>query len=42
MQAPGAVKKVEVEMIAALVLKNSLKAGVFRKIQVAPKTSSGT
>lgn len=40
MQAPGAVKKVEVEMIAALVLKNSLKAGVFRKIQIAPKSGA--
>lgn len=32
--APGAVKKVEVEMVAAAVLKNSRKAGVFRKIKV--------
>jgi len=31
---PGAVKKVEVEMVAAVVLKNSRKAGVFRKIKV--------
>ena len=31
---PGAVKKVEVEMAAAVVLKNSLKAGVFRNIKV--------
>lgn len=31
---PGAVKKVEVEMAAAVVLKNSRKAGVFRKIKV--------
>ncbi len=36
---PGAVKSVEVEMVAAVVLKNSLKAGVFRKIQVQPATS---
>lgn len=32
--APGAVKKVEVEMTAAVVLKNSRKAGAFRKIKV--------
>jgi hypothetical protein len=31
---PGALKKVEVEMVAAAVLKNSRKAGVFRKIKV--------
>lgn len=31
---PGAVKKGEVEMIAAIVLKNSTKAGVFRNIKV--------
>ncbi|RGX53777.1 phage capsid protein [Anaerotruncus sp. AF02-27] len=31
---PGAVKKIEVEMVAAVVLKNSRKAGVFRKIKV--------
>ncbi len=31
---PGAVKKVEVEMVAAVVLKNSRKAGVFRKLKV--------
>lgn len=30
----GAVKKGDVEMVAAVVLKNSLKAGVFRKIKV--------
>lgn len=34
MTQPGAVKKVEVEMVAAVVLKNSRKAGVFRKIKV--------
>lgn len=34
MSQPGAVKKVEVEMVAAVVLKNSRKAGVFRKIKV--------
>lgn len=31
---PGAIKKVEVEMVAAAVLKNTLKAGAFRKIKV--------
>ena len=36
---PGAVKSVEVEMVAAVVLKNSLKAGVVRKIQVQPATT---
>ena len=34
MNQPGAVKKVEVEMVAAVVLKNSRKAGVFRNIKV--------
>ncbi|MBS5784079.1 MAG: phage capsid protein [Clostridium sp.] len=34
MSQPGAVKKVEVEMVAAVVLKNSRKAGVFRNIKV--------
>lgn len=32
--APGAVKKAEVEMIAAVALKNTLKCGVFRNIKV--------
>lgn len=34
MTAPGAVKKVEVEMVSAVVLKNSRKAGVFRNLKV--------
>lgn len=34
LEAPGAVKRVEVEMVAAAVLKNSRKAGVFRRIKV--------
>lgn len=34
MNQPGALKKVEVEMVAAVVLKNTRKAGVFRKIKV--------
>lgn len=33
---PGAVKKGEVEMIAAIVSKDTTKAGVFRNVQVAP------
>ena len=32
--APGAVKKGEIEMIAAIVNKDTTKAGVFRNIQV--------
>lgn len=36
MSQPGAVKNVEVEMVAAVVLKNSRKAGVFRNIKVQP------
>lgn len=32
--APGAVKKCEVEMVSAVVLKNTLKAGVFRGVKV--------
>lgn len=40
---PGAVKKVEVEMIAAVALKNTLKAGVMRGIKIQPaKTQSGS
>lgn len=34
LNAPGAVKTVEVEMVAAAVLKNSRKAGVFRGLKV--------
>ncbi|MCI8442843.1 MAG: phage capsid protein [Provencibacterium sp.] len=34
LEGPGAIKRVEVEMVAAAVLKNSRKAGVFRKIKV--------
>lgn len=34
LKAPGAVKKVEVEMVAAVALKNTLKAGVMRGIKV--------
>ncbi len=34
LKAPGAVKKAEVEMVAAVVLKNTTKCGVFRNIKV--------
>ncbi len=34
LKAPGAVKKGEVEMIAGLVLKNTKRAGVYRKVKV--------
>lgn len=35
LKAPGVVKEGDVEMVAAVVLKNTLKAGVFRNIKVA-------
>ena len=35
--APGAVKKAEVEMVAAVALKNTTKCGVFRNIKVFSK-----
>lgn len=34
LKAPGVIKKGDVEMVAAVVLKNTLKAGVFRGIKV--------
>lgn len=34
LKEPGVVKKGDVEMVSAVVLKNTLKAGVFRKIKV--------
>lgn len=34
LKAPGTVKEGDVEMVAAVVLKNTLKAGVFRNIKV--------
>ena len=40
LNAPGAVKTGEVEMLAGLVLKNSKKAGVLKGIKVTPKSSS--
>ena len=41
LNAPGAVKKGEVEMVAGIVLKDTTKAGVFRNIQVMPAAASG-
>ena len=40
LSAPGAVKKGEVEMLAAAVLKNSKMAGVLKGIKILPKASS--
>lgn len=40
LSAPGAVKKGEVEMLAAAVLKNSKMAGVLKRIKILPKASS--
>lgn len=40
MAAPGAVKKGEVELVAGVVLKNTLKAAVLKDIKVTPKTSA--
>lgn len=34
LKAPGVIKKGDVEMVAAVVLKNTLKAGVFRNVKV--------
>ena len=39
LNAPGAVKKGEVEMLAGAVLKNSKMAGVLKGIKVKPKTA---
>ena len=39
LKAPGVIKKGDVEMVAAVVLKNTLKAGVFRDIKVAAGTT---
>ncbi len=41
LKAPGTVKEGDVEMVAAVVLKNTLKAGVFRKIKVAATENDG-
>ena len=35
LNTPGAVKKAEVEMVAAVVLKNTTKCGVLRNIKIA-------
>jgi len=35
MKAPGAVKTGEIEMLVGIVLKNSKKAGVFRKVKIS-------
>lgn len=34
LKSPGVIKKGDVEMVAAVVLKNTLKAGVFRNIKI--------
>lgn len=38
--APGAVKTGEVELVAGVALKNTLKAAVLKGIAIAPKTGS--
>lgn len=40
LKAPGVIKKGDVEMVAAVVLKNTLKAGVFRSIKVQETAGS--
>ena len=40
MKAPGAVKKGEVELVAGIVLKNTLKAAALNGIVLKPKTSA--
>ncbi len=40
MDAPGAVKKGEVELVAGVVLKNTLKAAVLSGIVLKPKSAS--
>lgn len=42
LKAPGVIKKGDVEMVAAVVLKNSLKAGVLRGIKVKSVTPAPT
>lgn len=39
LNAPGAVKKGEVELVAGVALKNTLKAAVLKGIKTAPKTA---
>lgn len=38
LNAPGAVKKGEVELVAGVALKNTLKAAVLNGIGIKPKT----
>ena len=40
LSTPGAVKTGEVELVAGVALKNSLKAGVLKGIKIAPKTAA--
>lgn len=40
MDAPGAVKKGEVELVAGIALKNTNKAAVLKGIKIKPKTAS--
>lgn len=40
LNAPGAVKTGDVELIAGVVLKNTRKAGVLKGIKILPKTAS--
>ena len=40
LNAPGAVKKGEVELLAGAVLKNSKMAGVLKGIKILPKATS--
>ena len=39
MTAPGAVKTGEVELVAGVALKNTLKAAVLKNIAITPKTT---
>lgn len=41
LQAPGAVKKSEVELLAGAILKNSKMAGRLKGIKIKPKTTAG-
>ena len=40
LSAPGAVKTGEVELVAGVALKNTLKAAVLKGIAIEPKTST--
>lgn len=42
LNAPGAVKKGDVELVAGVALKNTRKAGVLKGIKILPKTASGS